>query len=584
MDLTNNWVGYLDRSAEQIKQAVKDKIISVLPELYDDSDNNPQNVIIDIFAGMTEMLNYYIDSYARESFIGTAQMYKSMVNLTRVLDYRIKTNYPPTVDLVFTLNEVSDEDILIPKNTAVTNGQYTYLTDKEATIPAGQLEVSVSASNRILHYMQIIGVTDGVKNQNQIIDIPSDYVQGTAQITINSETYNLVDSFFNQGPEDKVFIVDVNEDKGIYVKMGDGLNSFKLDTVGLPIYLTYESTQGATAFATANSLINILSTITLPENKELSVTNPKNSTMGAEIENIESIRRNAPLSVRTLGVGITRADIEDLAKGFGDIKHAYLAKGCGKEHSIFVSPEQPDNSLVNTITDKQISDLEYYLNQRIVFSNVIKVKKLQIAKIHLSVDIYLEYLGNASAKNTQTTSVYQAVVNALAAKYGYNASRINSSVFLSDIIYLIDDQDGVDHNDNLKITMDPIFDPDSADFPLNGIKIEMLSSERAYDYKIYRQSQTSIRIMNTTTGVEGSLSNEGETDTYYNDGIVNITWSQTYVFPGDAPSQYGFRVYPNNSNIVITDSIALPVIFATSQDPSVTNITLHKQLADGTWE
>ena len=577
MDLQNNWVGYLDRSAEQIKEAVKQKMITVLPELYDESDNNPQNIIIDIFAGMTEMLNYYIDSYARESFIGTAQMYKSMVNLTRVLDYRIKTNYPPTVDLRFTLNEPATVDIQIPRNTAVTNGQFNYLTDKDAVIPAGETEVMVSASQRILNYLQIIGVSNG--DPNQVYNIPSDYIQGTAHISLgNGDVYNLVDSFYNQGPSDMSFIVDVTEDREIYVKFGDKLNGM-IPQQGENIYLTYESTNGSIAFATANTLNTILSTITLPTGKELSVTNPKNSTIGAGIENIESIRRNAPLSVRTLNVAITRADVEDLAKGYNGIRHAYLAQGCGKEHTLYAAPDQLDENEENSLTETLISDLETYLNQRIVFSNTVIVKKLQIAKVRLSVDVYLSYMGNASGPNKQTENIWINTVNALNEKYGYNAARINSSIYLSDIIYMIDDQDGVDHNDNLSITMDPIWDIGYEPF---RFPVRVLSDKQAYNYTIYKQSLTQLVVRNETLGTQETVMHLFDEDVVYNDDIITFTWPSVTDLTSNDPSSWKFRVYPNNSNIVITDSVALPVIFA--KDDGIVNIKLHKRLSNGNWE
>ena len=576
MDLQNNWVGYLDRSAEQIKQSVKNRLISILPELYDESDNNPQNIIIDIFAGMTEMLNYYIDSYARESFIGTAQMYKSMVNLTRVIDYRIKTNYPPTVDLIFSLNQPSTVDVVIPMNTAVTDGNYNYLTEKEVVIPAGETSVEATASQRILNYMLLLGVSNFTPNQT--FSIPSDYVQGTAQITVGTDSYKLIESFYNQDKYSKSFIVDVDEDKNIYVKFGDGLNGI-IPPNNDPIYLTYESTKGSVAFATANTLTTILSIIPLEGGIELSVTNPKNSTMGVGIESIESIRRNAPLSVRTLNVAITRADIEDLAKSFPGIKYAYLAQGCGKEHNLYAAPEQVDNAIGNTLTEAIRSDLEIFLNQRIVFSNRVLVKPLQIAKIKISVDVYLTYLGNASGSGVSTESIYKSITTAINEKYGFNASRINNSIFISDIIYLIDDQDGVDHNDNLKLTMDPIYELGSEKFMTD---ITMLASDKAYNYTIYKQTLTSIIVKNETTGEENTVVHLFDEDVIYNDGIITFTWKMDQDLTPEDPSTWKFRVYPNNSNYVITDSVALPVIY--SMNPGITEIRLHKQLSNGNWE
>ena len=301
--------------------------------------------------------------------------------------------------------------------------------------------------------------------------------------------------------------------------------------------------------------------------------------MGVGIESIESIRRNAPLSVRTLNVAITRADIEDLAKSFPGIKYAYLAQGCGKEHNLYAAPEQVDNAIGNTLTEAIRSDLEIFLNQRIVFSNRVLVKPLQIAKIKISVDVYLTYLGNASGSGVSTESIYKSITTAINEKYGFNASRINNSIFISDIIYLIDDQDGVDHNDNLKLTMDPIYELGSEKFMTD---ITMLASDKAYNYTIYKQTLTSIIVKNETTGEENTVVHLFDEDVIYNDGIITFTWKMDQDLTPEDPSTWKFRVYPNNSNYVITDSVALPVIY--SMNPGITEIRLHKQLSNGNWE
>jgi len=103
MALKNQWVGYLNRSYQQIKSSLLTRLGETVPEVTDHSESNILVVIISMFSGVTEQLNYYIDNMAREAFISTARRFSSLVKLTRLIDYRIKAAVPASVDLLLTL-------------------------------------------------------------------------------------------------------------------------------------------------------------------------------------------------------------------------------------------------------------------------------------------------------------------------------------------------------------------------------------------------------------------------------------------------------------------------------------------------
>ena len=86
MALKNQWVGYISRSYLQIKNSVLQRLSEIVPEVTDHSESNILVIIIGIFSGIAEMLNYYIDNMARESFITTARRYSSVVKHTRLIE------------------------------------------------------------------------------------------------------------------------------------------------------------------------------------------------------------------------------------------------------------------------------------------------------------------------------------------------------------------------------------------------------------------------------------------------------------------------------------------------------------------
>ena len=130
MALKNQWVGYISRGYEQIKKSLLSRLGETNPEITDHSESNILVIIIDMFSGIGEQLNYYIDNMARESFISTARRYSSIVKLTRLIDYRIKAAIPASVDLTISLPTEpifklqGQDEFFIPAGTKFSTNNY----------------------------------------------------------------------------------------------------------------------------------------------------------------------------------------------------------------------------------------------------------------------------------------------------------------------------------------------------------------------------------------------------------------------------------------------------------------------------
>ena len=128
--INNPWLNTLQRSYNDIKINLLNKVNlmvqdSINPLLTSEEDKNKRAItdttegniftlLISMFSGIAEVIHYYIDSMARETFFITARRYTSLQKHCKMLDYHIKSANPPSVNLIIQRTKEDREDLIIP--------------------------------------------------------------------------------------------------------------------------------------------------------------------------------------------------------------------------------------------------------------------------------------------------------------------------------------------------------------------------------------------------------------------------------------------------------------------------------------
>ena len=73
MPTNNPWLTPYQRSFNSIKQQLINQLRVKVPEVTDYTEGNILILIISIFAAIAEVIHYYIDNTARETFFSTAR-------------------------------------------------------------------------------------------------------------------------------------------------------------------------------------------------------------------------------------------------------------------------------------------------------------------------------------------------------------------------------------------------------------------------------------------------------------------------------------------------------------------------------
>src|SRR5215813_6965909 len=114
-------IDYMARDYDSILQAMRALIPEKLPEWTDfQSPADFGNVLLQLFAHMGDILSYYQDRVANESFLSTAQQRRSVIEHLRLIGYRLSTAAPASATLTLTVPASSKDIITIRQGDGFT--------------------------------------------------------------------------------------------------------------------------------------------------------------------------------------------------------------------------------------------------------------------------------------------------------------------------------------------------------------------------------------------------------------------------------------------------------------------------------
>lgn len=576
MALDNTWVGYLQRSYKSIKASILSRLEVLVPEVTDRSESNILVILIGAFAGLVEQLNYYIDNMARELYLPTARRYSSVVKIARLLDYRVMAKVGATVDLTVTALDSSDDpfmvtsDISIPAGSiAETESGVEFITTENRTIFTGTSSVSIPAKQRTLVSNSNIGTATSAANQ--AFRLSSDYQHDSLQITINSLTWELRKTLGFSGPQDRHFIVEVNELKEAWVVFGDGVNG-AIPPSGNIIYATFYECQGLAGNVAEDTItVWVSGKPTGGGAADFSITNPYAAAGGLNTEGIEDIRKHAPLSIRTLDRAVTLQDYEDIAllvPGVGKASVGYNANK--KAIEIYVAPEGG-----GTASSALLTDVEDFFDNKKIITTAVTASPCGETLLRMTLTVTAKF--RRSSLDTATD-----VLNALLTYFGFNYSDINKAIRKSDIIAVVDNLDKVDYLSLDILTTKPYARILTGIHDINPTwyvnVTSACTSKRRWKLYISSASSRTARLykIDPTTGVETfdrswtyPTTDPGSANITSADGSLTLAiWGSSFAL-GDS---WLFTAYPYNEDIELDDN-TIPIANGTGL-----SITVNEQI------
>ena len=145
-------INYVDYDFETLVSQLQSRL--ALKDAWKDMyKSSTGSMLIELFSAVGTLVLYYIERRAEESYINTAQLKSSVINLVRLLNYIPARNVSSIGTLRFSLSAAATEMVFIPKYTeCATAGGYKFLVSTEGVIMPGQT------------YVDVPGVQGGEKN------------------------------------------------------------------------------------------------------------------------------------------------------------------------------------------------------------------------------------------------------------------------------------------------------------------------------------------------------------------------------------------------------------------------------------
>ena len=501
MGITNKWLNPYQRSYQQIKAKLVESLMGLKDSqgqklITDYSEGNILIIILSLFAAIAEVLHYYVDNMARETFLSTARRYDSVVKHGALVDYHARAAIAATVDVILSRSITGNSigaKLTIPQGTLFTDSSgNSWLSARDVIwysnvttckVPIIQHErYTASALNNM-----VIPTGDRVILNLGTLPNGKYYEQGSMSLQIGGETWVLVDTFAKSKPTDKHFMVSVDESLSPYIMFGDGTFGKKPAAGAKITNVVFYLTNGVQGNVKSNTITSVPSVIS-SSITDATVSNAYDAGGGSNYENFTMLKEHIPLSVKTLGVAITKEDFESLAMLVDGVNKAKADYECGRKLTIYISPDGgavASSELINRVYN--------LLSQRAPMTTWLKVKSAGKVQIILEMDV-------TGKKSYKTAEIQTQILTALYNAYSPEQAQIGGSVRLSDIYALIDNLSTVDYLHLTKFYIKPWPTTIYGNKELNLGQFKLNKAKGSMTYYITFNSSTTFTVRSVSNG------------------------------------------------------------------------------------
>lgn len=365
-------VDYTSRDYYSLRDALVTRVKTRLPAWSGDNPADFGVALIEAFAYMGDVVNYYIDRVANESYLPTATQRRSVINLARTYGYS-PTGFRAS-ETTLQLTNSSETEVVLPAGTQFSaqviageiSFEVVFSIEEEVTVPAQVGEVAGTAEVTAYQYEQ---VADRPENQAVAPDISGELVavstgqpeqvyrllenqivEGSVEVWVQNgvvfEQWQQVPHLIDYGPNDPVFSVVSDANEFVYITFGDGVSG-TIPFLSSVIKARYKVGGGSSGNLSTNLVDEIRYVPGITSESELAtlastleVTNITPGVGGQAPEDNASIKRNASRALTALNRAVTLNDYAALALQVPGVGKSRAVADIWTSVTLYIAPQR----------------------------------------------------------------------------------------------------------------------------------------------------------------------------------------------------------------------------------------------------
>lgn len=407
-------IDYTGRDYPGLLEALYAQVPEKLPE-WADFRNQADfgNVLLQLFAHVGDVLSYYQDRIANESFLSTARTRRSIIDHLRLIGYQLRTASPAATTLDLTVPGHTIAAITINKGDAFATKsrqdrrsvRFEFTRDQPLSINFGNIDAdatghktyrAVPVEQGRLFAAENLAVADGKPDQRYpfprpglILHPPGVGPRYSADVTLITTLGEHVSAWTRRetlalsGPGDRDFLLDIDENDQATARFGDGVNGAKPEA-GAVLTVTYRTGGGADGNVDADTVKTIVEAAALSD-IGATVTNPAPANGGADRESIEHAVAQAPSVFRSLQRAVTSADYEALARNVNGVAKVRAVSDGWNKVTLLVAPAGGGK-----VSDELEIRLKAYFEDKRMLSQVVEIDDVDYVEIRVTATVGIE--------------------------------------------------------------------------------------------------------------------------------------------------------------------------------------------------
>jgi hypothetical protein len=451
---------------------------------------------LELVAYVGDLIFFYLDVQATQSNLQTATIRSAVLNIASQFGFVVATAASASGLAQFTLNTpYTQGDIPIGFRVASENGSQFFVSSNSPSPGSSSLQVllpviqgeqrsedftakGVQSEEIVLSHIPLV-----VDTVNPISSLVSPLV------TVNGNTYTMVDSFIRSTPTDEHFRLLSNAEGQSIIRFGDGVFGVQLSPNDL-VAVSYRTGGGTEGNIPANTLTSLIDSNTLID----SVTNLNAFSGGSDEPTIDQLRELIPDSLKTLERAVTIDDFGDIiTANFNSVSKAVAERNTtdpGIDVNIYVVPA---GNTITAITDNLplFTAITDFIDERKTVTTVFTILDAYPIDILIKIKASLSSGASRSLVESNVTAALEGFFDLNEGDVDGTGTKFGQQTLLNDIYNLIDQIEGIDRFEIKKLHYRPRVESATAtgtNYLASGMEVFPNSSQ--YEWLVAPDSQT----------------------------------------------------------------------------------------------